>query len=78
MSPTNYRQLCIEIFGTDDEATIRKLVEAWKKKNNRNAGRKRPSRSGTLRKRRRCYAAVSRSKALQTTLGSAERLSAKP
>lgn len=40
MSPTNYRQLCIEIFGTDDEATIRKLVEAWKKKNNRNAGRK--------------------------------------
>lgn len=30
----------MELFGTDDEAEIRKLAETWKKKNSGNAGRK--------------------------------------
>lgn len=40
MKSTDYRQLCVDIFGTDDEAEIRQLAAAWKKKNSRNAGRK--------------------------------------
>lgn len=41
MKPTDYRNLCMEIFGTDDEAEIREIAEAWKNKNSRNAGRNR-------------------------------------
>lgn len=41
----NYRNLCIELFGTDDEKQLRKLAQklrklAQKLHNNRNAGRK--------------------------------------
>lgn len=41
MKPTGYRNLCIEIFGTDDETQIRELAETWKRKNSRNGGRNR-------------------------------------
>ena len=37
----NYRKLCIELFGTDDEAALRKIAAEYSKKNTRNAGRKR-------------------------------------
>ena len=37
MADTDYRELCKEIFGTEDEEQIRQLAAAWKK---RNAGRK--------------------------------------
>lgn len=40
MNPTDYQKLCREIFGTDDEAQIRRLAAAWNTKNSRNAGRK--------------------------------------
>lgn len=40
MEQTDYRKLCVEIFGTEDEVKIRKLVETFKEKNSRNAGRK--------------------------------------
>lgn len=36
MEGTDYRKLCIELFGTDDEEQLRMIA----KKNNRNAGRK--------------------------------------
>lgn len=41
MPDTDYRALCQEIFGTDEEAQIRQLAAAWKRKSTRNAGRKR-------------------------------------
>ena len=37
---TDYRQLCIELFGTDDEQKLRKIVQLVKQNNPRNAGRK--------------------------------------
>ena len=37
----DYRKLCVELFGTDDEATLRKIAAEYRKKNTRNAGRKR-------------------------------------
>lgn len=37
----DYRKLCVELFGTDDEATLHKIAAAYNKKNARNAGRKR-------------------------------------
>ena len=40
MGRTDYRELCIEIFGTDDEMEIRKVAETFTEKNSRNAGRK--------------------------------------
>lgn len=40
MEQADYRGLCIEIFGTDDEMKIRKAVKSFKEKNGRNAGRK--------------------------------------
>lgn len=41
MDQTDYRALCVEIFGTDEEAEIRKLAAEWKKRSRYNAGRKR-------------------------------------
>ena len=38
---TDYRALCTELFGTDDVKELRRIAEDVKKKNNRNAGRKR-------------------------------------
>ena len=35
---TDYRKLCIELFGTDDVAELKKIAE--KVSTNRNAGRK--------------------------------------
>lgn len=40
MEGTDYRRLCIDIFGTDDEMKIKKVVKSFKEKNGRNAGRK--------------------------------------
>ena len=37
----DYRKLCVELFGTDDEAILRKIAAEYRKKNTRNAGRKR-------------------------------------
>ncbi len=37
----DYRKLCVELFGTDDEAALRKIAAEYEKKNTRNAGRKR-------------------------------------
>ena len=37
----DYRKLCVELFGTDDESTLRKIAAEYRKKNTRNAGRKR-------------------------------------
>lgn len=37
----DYRKLCVELFGTDDGATLRKIAAEYRKKNTRNAGRKR-------------------------------------
>ena len=37
----DYRKLCLELFGTDDEAVLRKIAKEYTKKNPRNAGRKR-------------------------------------
>lgn len=41
MERTDYRKLCLEIFGTDDEDELRKIAEQMSKKNTRSAGRKR-------------------------------------
>ena len=38
---TNYRELCIELFGTDNEQELRKISKLVKQNNPRNAGRKR-------------------------------------
>lgn len=38
---TDYRKLCLELFGTDDVEKLRQIAEQTKKKNTRNAGRKR-------------------------------------
>lgn len=40
MANTNYRALCQEIFGTDDEAQIRKYAAAWQKQHANHGGRK--------------------------------------
>lgn len=40
MTNLDYRQLCLELFGTDDAAQLRELAELMKQKNTRNAGRK--------------------------------------
>lgn len=37
---TDYRKLCVELFGTDDVAQLRGIAEKAKQKNPRNAGRK--------------------------------------
>ena len=37
---TDYRKLCKELFGTDDALELRRIAESMKKKNDRNAGRK--------------------------------------
>lgn len=41
MSRTDYRKLCVELFGTDDVDRLRKIAELARKQNPRNAGRKR-------------------------------------
>ena len=41
MSRTDYRKLCVELFGTDDVGQLRKIAEQTWKQNPRNAGRKR-------------------------------------
>ena len=38
---TDYRKLCVELFGTDDVDELRKIAQERKTKNPRNAGRKR-------------------------------------
>ena len=37
---TDYRKLCVELFGTDDVAQLREIAEKANQKNPRNAGRK--------------------------------------
>ena len=37
---TDYRKLCVELFGTDDVAELRNIAQTVNKKNARNAGRK--------------------------------------
>ena len=48
----DYRKLCVELFGTDDEATLRKIAAEYRKKNTRNAGRKRKISDDDIRKMR--------------------------
>ena len=38
---TDYRKLCLELFGTDDVTKLRNIAQTINKKNCRNAGRKR-------------------------------------
>ena len=40
---TDYRKLCVELFGTDDVAQLREIAEKTNQKNPRNAGRKKRS-----------------------------------
>lgn len=40
MVSTDYRKLCVELFGTDDVNELKKIAKASKLKNTRNAGRK--------------------------------------
>lgn len=40
MEYTNYRQLCVDLFGTDDATELKKIAEAHRQKNPLNAGRK--------------------------------------
>ena len=37
---TDYRKLCLELFGTDDEQELRRIAEKLHRSNSRNAGRK--------------------------------------
>lgn len=53
MREMNYRALCIELFGTDDEATLRKIAAEYRGKNPRNAGRKRKVSEEDIQKMRR-------------------------
>ena len=48
----DYRRLCVELFGTDDEAALRKIAAEYEKKNTRNAGRKRKASDEDIRKMR--------------------------
>lgn len=48
----DYRKLCVELFGIDDEAALRKIATEYKKKNTRNAGRKRKASDEDIRKMR--------------------------
>ena len=48
----DYRKLCVELFGTDDEAALRKIAAEYEKKNTRNAGRKRKASDEDIRKMR--------------------------
>ena len=41
MDTIDYRQLCLELFGTDDVAELRDIAKTVRLKNSRNAGRKR-------------------------------------
>ena len=38
--PTDYRKLCVELFGTDDVTKLEQIAAELKTKNTRNAGRK--------------------------------------
>ena len=38
--PTDYRKLCVDLFGTDDVAKLERIATELKTKNPRNAGRK--------------------------------------
>lgn len=40
MEGTDYRQLCLELFGTDDVIELKRLAASIKQKNSRHAGRK--------------------------------------
>ena len=40
MVKTDYRELCVKLFGTDDVRELEKLAKTMKTKNSRNAGRK--------------------------------------
>ena len=48
----DYRKLCVELFGTDDEAALRKIAAEYEKKNARDAGRKRKASDEDIRKMR--------------------------
>ena len=48
----DYRKLCVELLGTDDEAALRKIAAEYEKKNTRNAGRKRKASDEEIRKMR--------------------------
>ena len=50
---TDYRQLCIELFGTDNEHELRKIARLVERKNPRNAGRKKKFSEEEVAKMRR-------------------------
>ena len=47
----DYRKLCVELFGTDDEATLRKIAAEYRKKNTRNSRRRYPQNEGYAQRR---------------------------
>ena len=47
---TDYRKLCVELFGTDDVNELKKLAKSIKAKNPRNAGRKKKFTQDDIRK----------------------------
>ena len=65
----DYRKLCVELFGTDDEATLRKIAAEYRKKNTRNAGRKRKISDDDIRKMRAMRNAGTSMQELARTFG---------
>lgn len=65
----NYRDLCIELFGTDDEAALRKIAVKYKEKNTRNAGRKRKVSDEEIQRMRRMRNAGTSIQELAKTFG---------
>ena len=65
----NYRDLCMELFGTDDEATLRKIAAEYREKNPRNAGRKRKVSDEDIQKMRRMRNAGTSMQELAKTFG---------
>ena len=65
----DYRKLCVELFGTDDEAALRKIAAEYEKKNTRNAGRKRKASDEDIRKMRTMRNAGASMQELARTFG---------
>ena len=65
----DYRKLCVELFGTDDETTLRRIAAEYRKKNTRNAGRKRKMSDDDIRKMRTMRNAGTSMQELARTFG---------
>lgn len=65
----DYRKLCVELFGTDDEAALRRIAAEYRKKNTRNAGRKRKIADDDIHKMRTMRNAGTSMQELARTFG---------